>query len=49
MAEGNKSTLLFKTDSDSVLSGFICYSTELSEDGEVLSEAETGNFPSFNI
>ena len=49
MAEGNKSTLLFETNNDSVLSGFVCYSTELNEDGEVLSEAETGNFPSFNI
>ena len=39
MAEGDRSTWFSETDNDSVLSGFIRYSTELSEDDEVLSEA----------
>ena len=39
MAEGDRSTLFSKTDNDSVLSGSICYPTELSEDDEMLSEA----------
>jgi len=39
MAEGDKSTLFSETDNDSVLSGSVCYSTELSEDDDVLSEA----------
>ena len=39
MAEGDRSTLFSETDHDSVLSGSTCYSTELSEEGEVLSEA----------
>ena len=32
---------LSETDSDSVLSGSICYSTEFSEDDKVLSEARS--------
>jgi len=36
MVEGGSPNLFFETDSDSVLSGSICYS---SEDGKVLSEA----------
>jgi len=39
MAEGDRSTLFSKTDNDSVLSGSVCYFTELREDDEVLSEA----------
>ena len=39
MAEGDRSTLFSETDNDSVLSGSVCYYTELSEDDEVLSEA----------
>jgi len=39
MAEGDRPTLLSETDHDSVLSGSVCYFTELREDDEVLSEA----------
>jgi len=39
MAEGDSPNSFSETDSDSVLSGSVCYSTELSEDNEVLSEA----------
>ena len=41
MAEGDSPTSFSETDSDSVLSGSVCYSTELSEDDEVLSEASS--------
>jgi len=39
MAEGDSPNSFSETDSDSVLSGSVWYSTELSEDNEVLSEA----------
>jgi len=38
MAEGDSLTSFSETDSNSILSGSVCYSTELSEDNEVLSE-----------
>jgi len=41
MAEGNRPSLWSETDSDCVLSGSVCYSTEFSED-EVLSETGSG-------
>jgi len=39
MAEVGRSTLFSESDNDSVLSGSVCYFTELREDDEVLSEA----------
>jgi len=39
MAEGDSPSSFSETDSDSVLSGSVRYSTELSEDDKVLSEA----------
>jgi len=41
MAEGDRPTSWSETDSDSVLSGSVCYSTEFSED-KVLSETGSG-------
>ena len=39
MAEGDSRNSFSETDCDSVLSCSVCYSTELSEDDEMLSEA----------
>jgi len=39
MAEGDNPDSFVEIDSDSVLSGSICYSTEFSEDDKLLSEA----------
>ena len=41
MAEGDRPSSWSETDSDSVLSGSVCYSTEFSEDEE-LSENRSG-------
>ena len=41
MAENDRPSSWSETDSDSVLSGSVCYSTEFSED-EVLSETGSG-------
>jgi len=38
VAERDRFSLFCETDDDSVLSGSICYSAELGEDNEVLSE-----------
>jgi len=39
MAEGGRSSSCSESDSDSLLSGSVCYSTEFSDDHEELSEA----------
>ena len=39
MAEGGRSSSCSESDSDSLLSGSVCYSTEFSDDHEKLSEA----------
>ena len=41
MAEGDRPSSWSETDSNSVFSGCVCYSTEFSED-EVLSETGSG-------
>ena len=39
MAEGDSSSSFSETDNNSVLSGSVCYSTEVSEDSNALSVA----------
>ena len=46
---GDRSTLFAETDNDSVLSGSACYSTELSEDDKLLSEAGSKVSLSFHM
>ena len=39
MAEGDSSSSFSETNNDSVLSGLVCYSTEVSKDSDALSVA----------